>query len=125
MKLLFTLLITLCLGYGNIVLAENSAQSSSSNSKYTKLNDRPFGHRRNAPSKVYIICHYSVGQLSFDLPPYIEYIDITIGEETNPVWTGYADHENYSIDIPYLYGEYEITCVTDQNRTLTGTLQFY
>lgn len=123
MKLLFTLLITLCLGYGNIVLADNPTQSSS-HSNAIVMKERKSTNRRNAPSKVYIICHYSVGQLSFDLPPYIEYIDITIEDATNPVWTGYADHDNNTVDIPCLYGEYKITCVTDQNRILTGILQF-
>ena len=123
MKLLFTLLITLCLGYGNIVLADNPTQSSSQSNAIV-MKERKSTNRRNAPSKVYIICHYSVGQLSFDLPNYIEYIDITINDATNLIWTGYANHNNYTLDIPCLHGEYENSCTTDQNSTLTGILQF-
>ena len=90
----------------------------------TIIPHRHENHRPKAPSMIYLICHYNTGYISLSFPEDANYMEISISDETGPVWIGTISRTNPETEIPILSGEYTITCQTDQNQIFEGTLLF-
>lgn len=79
--------------------------------------------RPSMPSRQRISCTYSRGHIELDFNC-SEYLDVTISNEDIPVWSGTITQDEPSADIPVLYGEPTIMCITDEGRIFTGYLDF-
>lgn len=80
-------------------------------------------NRPNAPSRVYIECEYCAEYIEFTLPEGVTAISVVLtnGDDT---LMDVATVESPVIYLPTLYGEYEMTCTTDDGRDFYGTLYF-
>ncbi len=79
--------------------------------------------RPSAPSyKVINIC-VNGSILIFDLPEYVEYMTVELKQGDAVVLTGMVDHEDASLDVAGLHGEYEILCRTDGNQLFAGNIE--
>ncbi len=85
----------------------------------TKTTNRP-----NMPARYSILCRYSIGHLSFELPPNVDAVNIILGDEMFPVWVGFVNKVNPEVEIPELHGEVQIVCITDSGSKFKGVLQF-
>ncbi len=81
-------------------------------------------HRPKSPAKIYLVCQYSIGHISLSFPDDATYMDVSLNDETGPVWIGTISRTNPETEIPSLLGEYTIICQTDQNQIFEGTLFF-
>ncbi len=79
--------------------------------------------RPSMPSRQHISCTYSRGHIELDFNC-SEYLDVIISENEIPVWSGTVTQDEPSADIPVLYGEHTITCITDGGHIFTGYLVF-
>lgn len=79
--------------------------------------------RPQKPSRQRIICMYSRGYMELDFS-FTGYLDVTISKDEIPVWSGTVTQDSPSADIPVLYGEHTITCITDGGQIFTGNLNF-
>lgn len=80
-------------------------------------------NRPESPSRQFITCVYTQGYLEFSFN-YSEYLDVTISNDEIPVWSGTVTQDSPSADIPILYGEHTITCITDGGHIFSGYLNF-
>lgn len=88
------------------------------------LTEQNKNHQKpSMPSRQRIICTYSRGNIELGFN-YSEYLDVTISNEDIPVWSGTVTQDEPSADIPVLYGEHTITCITDGGHIFTGYLSF-
>lgn len=92
-------------------------------SKSTVLTQHRKTNRPEMPSRERIICTYVQGHIEFDFNN-SEYLDVTISKDDIPIWYGTITQDEPSADIPVLYGEYTITCITDGGHIFTGYLNF-
>lgn len=92
-------------------------------SKSTVLTQHRKTHRPEIPSRQRIVCTYSNSYIEFDFS-FSEYLDVTISKDEIPVWYGTITQDEPSADIPVLYGEYTITCITDGGHIFSGYLNF-
>lgn len=70
-------------------------------------------HRPKSPAKIYLVCQYSIGHISLSFPDDATYMDVSLNDETGPVWIGTISRTNPETEIPSLLGEYTIICQTD------------
>lgn len=54
----------------------------------------------------------------------MEYIDIIISKDDIPVWSGTVTQDEPSTEIPILYGEHTIACITENGHVYLGYLDF-
>lgn len=104
-------------------LAEDSSANTSTNTA-TLRHQSPTTIRPEKPFRYTIECLYGKGHIKLLFPDYIEYLDVTIINEDIPVWSGTVTQDEPYADIPYLYGEHTITCITDGGHIFTGYLNF-
>ena len=83
-----------------------------------KKNGRP-----SLPSSTYIDIYYSESEIIFDLPENVEYMTVELKQGDAVVLTGMVDHEDASLDVAGLHGEYEILCRTDGNQLFAGSIE--
>lgn len=84
----------------------------------------PTSNRPMKPSSRSLVCIYTQGYLKIEMPINTEYLDVTISENEIPVWSGTVTQDEPSADIPVLYGEHTITCITDDGHIFIGYLSF-
>lgn len=90
----------------------------------TYLNEKHKTNRPRIPAKRYLICYYASGFITLKIPNENQFIELTLIDKNQPIWSGYVSIENPSCVIPTLTGEYTLECVTDQNQVFTGILYF-
>lgn len=73
---------------------------------------------------LYIECNYCQGYISLEIPSDIDAVDVTIEDNLTTVWNGVLTPDFPESDIPYLSGEYLITCTTDAGDVYEGILNF-
>lgn len=83
-----------------------------------KKNGRP-----SLPSSTCIDIYYSESEIIFDLPENVEYMTVELKQGDAVVLTGMVDHEDASLDVAGLRGEYEILCRTDGNQLFAGSIE--
>jgi len=76
------------------------------------------------PSRNYIDCAYAGGVISFEANFDFNAMLVLIGDEDAPVFTASVTPDDATVEIGYLYGEYTVTCITDDGRHFYGTLHF-
>ena len=108
---------------GNIFADSRSENAADLSTTYLKTKRDP-GHRPKSPAKIYLVCQYSIGHISLSFPDDATYMDVSLNDETGPVWIGTISRTNPETEIPSLLGEYTIICQTDQNQIFEGTLFF-
>lgn len=99
-------------------------QQSTTSSKSVRLRNNTTNNKPQAPARYYVECIYSAGYMEFTFLPEITSMHIVLSNEDVPVWEGDITPESPSVAIPILYGEYEVTCVTDDGREFGGTIYF-
>lgn len=108
---------------GNIFADSRSENAADLSTTYLKTKRDPT-HRPKSPAKIYLVCQYSIGHISLSFPDDATYMDVSLNDETGPVWIGTISRTNPETEIPSLLGEYTIICQTDQNQIFEGTLFF-
>lgn len=79
--------------------------------------------RPSAPSNEVINLYIDGDTLIFDLPENVEYMTVELKQGDAVVLTGMVDHEDASLDVAGLHGEYEILCRTDGNQLFAGNIE--
>ncbi len=69
-------------------------------------------------------CNYCQGYISLEIPFDIEAVEVTIEDNSMIVWSGVLTPDFPESDIPYLSGEFLITCTTDAGDVYQGILVF-
>ncbi len=126
MKTLTTYIVIflICISCSGNIFADSRSENTADLST-TYLNPkRDPGHRPKSPAKIYLVCQYSIGHISLSFPDDATYMDVSLNDETGPVWIGTISRTNPETEIPSLLGEYTIICQTDQNQIFEGTLNF-
>ena len=107
------LLLPLCL------TAQNTASGNKTVIKY-----RPGStNRPSKPSNEGIDVFITENTLIFDLPEYVEYMTVELKQGDVVMLTDMVDHEDASLDVAGLHGEYEILCRTDGNQLFAGNIE--
>ena len=79
--------------------------------------------RPSLPSSTYIDIYIGESEIILDLPENVEYMTVELKQGDVVVLTGMVDHEDASIDVAGLQGEYEILCRTDGNQLFAGNIE--
>lgn len=79
--------------------------------------------RPSLPSSTCIDIYYSESEIIFDLPENVEYMTVELKQGDAVVLTGMVDHEDASLDVAGLRGEYELLCRTDGNQLFAGSIE--
>lgn len=79
--------------------------------------------RPNTPSRIYIECRYCPEYLEFSFPDGVTSLSVFLSNDDNSLMD-VASLESPIVYIPILYGEYGITCTTEDGREFYGTLYF-
>lgn len=81
------------------------------------------GERPSLPSYSYVEVYYGDSEIIFDFPEHIIYMTVELRQRDAVVLTGMVDHEDASLDVAGLHGEYEILCRTDGNQLFAGNIE--
>ncbi|MBE6307584.1 MAG: hypothetical protein E7084_08030 [Bacteroidales bacterium] len=73
---------------------------------------------------LFITCYYNNEYLEVEVPADVEYMEVVVSNEVGTIWTGLVTPESAECDIPYLSGQYLITCTTDSGTIYQGILSF-
>lgn len=73
---------------------------------------------------LYMECNYCQGYISLEIPSDIEAVEVAIEDYSMVVWSGVLTPDFPESDIPYLSGEFLITCTTDAGDVYQGILVF-
>lgn len=103
-------------------IAEGQQPTTSTTS--VRLHIQITNNKPKAPARYYVECIYSIGYMEFTFLPEVTSMHIVLSNGDVPVWEGDVTPESPSVDIPILYGEYEVICVTDDGREFGGTIYF-
>lgn len=111
--------------YGCLSIKAESKKETNGE-KIERLKIERCTHRPEAPSRVFIECHYWRGKIRLVFPPQSDMrsAEVIISKEESAIWMGYVTRENPEVAIPVLFGEYDITCHTDGNQIFKGKLNF-
>lgn len=73
---------------------------------------------------LFIECNYSDGYIQLGIPEDVFAIVVSIEDEHSEVWSGVLTQDIPYSSIPYLYGEYVITCTTDNGDIYQSIIVF-
>lgn len=108
----------------SVLLIQSPMLRAEDHTQTTVLTEENMRQQRpSMPSRQRISCTYSRGHIELDFNC-SEYLDVIISENEIPVWSGTVTQDEPSADIPVLYGEHTITCITDGGHIFTGYLVF-
>ena len=71
---------------------------------------------------LFVTCYYNNECIEVEFPADVDFMEVTIGNENTTIWSGVVTADMPSCDIPYLVGEYQITCTTDNGAVYQGIL---
>ena len=80
--------------------------------------------RPKMPSRFFIDCAYAGGVISFEANFDFDSMLVIIGEPEAPVFSADITPDDATVTVGYLYGEYTVTCITDDGREFSGSLYF-
>ncbi len=118
--LLSFLLLTLAPYTASISGAAVAAQTRS-DSRSSRLNPKHNGRPR-MPSRDYIDCTPGAGVISFEANFDFYAMTVIIGDEDAPILTASITPDDPTVEVGYLYGDYPVTCISDDGRQFYGTL---
>lgn len=113
----------LCL-FMTSVYATAEGQQPTTSTTSVRLRNQITTNKPKAPARYYVECTYSIGYMEFTFLPEVTSMHIVLSNGEVPVWEGDVTPGSPSVAIPILYGEYEVTCVTDDGREFGGTIYF-
>ena len=118
--------IALCLLPFSISFATENKTPSNTNTNTTILVKTEISPTNRPRMSVlpYIECIYGLGYIEISCPAEVEQMEVYIGNKQSPVWTGILTAEENWAEIPYLSGEYTITCKISDNLIYQGTIAF-
>lgn len=118
----FTLLISVL----SSLLTFNAYADEPSLNQVTRLPRKEVASNQNPRSLplLYMECNYCQGYISLEIPSDIEAVEVTIEDNSMVVWSGVLTPDFPESDIPYLSGEFLITCTTDAGDVYQGILVF-
>lgn len=123
MKVLkFTLLISVL----SSLLTFNAYADEPSLKQVTRLPRKEVASNQNPRTLplLYMECNYCQGYISLEIPSDIEAVEVAIEDNSMVVWSGVLTPDFPESDIPYLSGEFLITCTTDAGDVYQGILVF-
>lgn len=71
---------------------------------------------------LFVTCYYNNECLEVEFPADVDSMDITISDGAVTIWSGFVTADAPACDIPYLVGQYQITCTTDNGAVYQGIL---
>lgn len=71
---------------------------------------------------LFVTCYYNNECIEVEFPADVDCMDITISNGAVTIWSGLVTADTPTCDIPYLVGEYQITCTTDNGAVYQGIL---
>lgn len=113
----------LCL-FMTSVYATAEGQQTAASTTSVRLHNQITTNKPKAPARYYVECTYSIGYMEFTFLPEVTSMHIVLSNGEVSVWEGDVTPEAPSVAIPILYGEYEVTCITDDGREFGGTIYF-
>ena len=118
----FTLLISVL----SSLLTFNAYADEPSLNQVTRLPRKEVASNQNPRTLplLYMECNYCQGYISLEIPSDIEAVEVTIEDNSMVVWSGVLTPDFPESDIPYLSGEFLITCTTDAGDVYQGILVF-
>lgn len=118
----FTLLISVL----SSLLTFNAYADEPSLNQVTRLPRKEVASNQNPRTLplLYMECNYCQGYISLEIPFDIEAVEVTIEDNSMIVWSGVLTPDFPESDIPYLSGEFLITCTTDAGDVYQGILVF-
>lgn len=118
----FTLLISVL----SSLLTFNAYADEPSLKQVTRLPRKEVASNQNPRTLplLYMECNYCQGYISLEIPSDIEAVEVTIEDNSMVVWSGVLTPDFPESDIPYLSGEFLITCTTDAGDVYQGILVF-
>ena len=123
MKVLkFTLLISVL----SSLLTFNAYADEPSLNQVTRLPRKEVASNQNPRTLplLYMECSYCQGYISLEIPSDIEAVEVAIEDNSMVMWSGVLTPDFPESDIPYLSGEFLITCTTDAGDVYQGILVF-
>lgn len=123
MKVLkFTLLISVL----SSLLTFNAYADEPSLNQVTRLPRKEVASNQNPRTLplLYMECNYCQGYISLEIPSDIEAVEVAIEDNSMVMWSGVLTPDFPESDIPYLSGEFLITCTTDAGDVYQGILVF-
>ena len=118
----FTLLISVL----SSLLTFNAYADEPSLNQVTRLPRKEVASNQNPRTLplLYMECSYCQGYISLEIPSDIEAVEVAIEDNSMVVWSGVLTPDFPESDIPYLSGEFLITCTTDAGDVYQGILVF-
>ncbi len=71
---------------------------------------------------LFVTCYYNNECIEVEFPADVDSMDITISDGAVTIWSGFVTADAPACDIPYLVGQYQITCTTDNGAVYQGIL---
>lgn len=117
---IFVLLLNVIMTLGQVTAQQNGGQTKN----HAVLREKSASHRPKAPARYNVECTYSLGYMEFTFPSGVSYMSVEIMEGETPVWNGCVTPDSPAVEIPILYGEYNVICTTDNGVKYGGIVCF-
>ena len=124
MKRIVNFLAIIALSFVTVHIA-NADGNTTSLPKKTERLDRKILSDSNSPrilGDLFIACYYNKESIEIEFPADVDYMEVTIANGSVVLWSSIITSDTPSCDIPYLNGEYTITCTTDSGAVYQGIL---
>lgn len=116
---IFVLLLNVIMTLGQVT-AQNGGQINN----HAVLREKSASGRPKAPARYSVECTYTLGNMEFTFPSGVSYMRVEICENETPIWEGIITPDSPVIEIPVLYGEYNVICTTDNGAEYGGIVCF-
>ena len=117
-KILLAIAMTIVFLSVNADDTSNPKPVSSTRLKKTKVDTQT----PRSLGDLFITCYYNNECLEVEFPADVNSMDITISDGAVTIWSGFVTADAPACDIPYLVGQYQITCTTDNGAVYQGIL---
>ena len=117
-KILLAIAMTIVFLSVNADDTSNPKPVSSTRLKKTKVDTQT----PRSLGDLFITCYYNNECLEVEFPADVDSMDITISDGAVTIWSGFVTADAPACDIPYLVGQYQITCTTDNGAVYQGIL---
>lgn len=117
---IFVLLLNVVMTLGQVTAQQNGGQTNN----HAVLREKSASGRPKAPARYFIECTYTIGYMEFTFPPKVSCMHVEICENETLIWEGFATPNSPAMEIPILYGEFYVTCTTDEGMEYGGAMFF-
>lgn len=117
-KILLAIAMTIVLLPANADDTSNAKPVSSTKLKKTVVDTQT----PRTLGDLFVTCYYNNECIEVEFPADVDSMDITISDGAVAIWSGFVTADTPQCDIPYLVGQYQITCTTDNGAVYQGIL---